>query len=131
MAGPPSAKLTAPAAGRLVYSTGDPALKVTQTFNTSGNVLDWNIELEVITNSAIEVGDLAISLPMVGPRGEEPKAIFERGFLKHQFISGNGSFLYFVRASGTPPFLIVTVKPGTKLEYFMGGFERGGAQVFV
>jgi len=113
----PSAKLTAPADGRLVYSTGDPALKVTQTFNTSGNVLDWNIEIETITNSAIEVGDLAISLPVVGPRGEEPKAIFERGFLRHQFISGNGSFLYFVRASGVPPFLIVTVHPGTAFEY--------------
>ena len=127
----PSAKLTAPADGRLVYSTGDPALKVTQTFNTSGNVLDWNIEIETITNSAIEVGDLAISLPMAGPSGEEPKAIFERGFLRHQFISGNGSFLYFVRASGVPPFLIVTVQPGTAFEYYAGGAGRGGGPIFI
>jgi hypothetical protein len=34
-----------------------------------------------------------------GPRGENPSQIFEHGFLKHQFISGDGSFLYFVRAS--------------------------------
>jgi hypothetical protein len=107
------------------------SLKVAQSFKTDGEALDWDISLEPSTNSAIEIGDLAINIPVVGPRGEEPKEIFEHGFLKHQFISGNGSFLYFVRASGVPPFLIVTVKPGTKLEYFAGGFGRGGAQVFV
>jgi hypothetical protein len=118
---------------RVIYTNGatNEPLKVTQIFKTDGTVVDWDIALEASTNSAIEVGDLAINIPVVGPRGEEPKEIFEHGFLKHQFISGNGSFLYFVRASGTPPFLIVTVKPGTKLEYFAGGFGRGGAQVFV
>ncbi len=117
---------------RLIYTNTDTSpLQVTQTFKTDGAALDWDVTLEAITNSAVEIGDLAISIPVVGPRGEEPKEIFEHGFLKHQFISGNGSFLYFVRASGAPPFLIVTVKPGTKLEYFAGGFGRGGAQVFV
>jgi hypothetical protein len=53
------------------------------------------------------------------------------GFPRHQFISGNGSFFYFVRASGAPPFLLVTVRPGTKLEYTGGGGGRGGAQVYV
>jgi hypothetical protein len=118
---------------RVTYtnSAADASLKVTQIFKTNGVALDWDISLEATTNSPVEIGDLAINIPVVGPRGEEPKEIFEHGFLKHQFISGDGSFIYFVRASGTPPFLIVTVKPGTKLEYFTGGFGRGGAQVFV
>ena len=118
---------------RVIYTGGktNSPFKITQTFATDGMALDWNIELETVTNSPVEIGDLAINIPVVGPRGEEPKEIFEHGFLKHQFISGNGSFIYFVRASGVPPFLIATVKPGTKLEYFIGGFGRGGAQVFV
>jgi hypothetical protein len=118
---------------RVIYTSGttNSPLKVVQTFKTDGTVLDWDIALEATTNSAVKIGDLAINIPVVGPRGEEPKEIFEHGFLKHQFISGNGSFLYFVRASGMPPFPIVTVKPGTKFEYFAGGFGRGGAQVFV
>ena len=118
---------------RLIYTTcaTNNALKVTETFTIDGAALDWDIALEAGTNAAVEIGDLAISIPVAGPRGEEPKEIFEHGFLRHQFISGNGSFLYFVRASGTPPFLLVTVKPGTKLEYFTGGFGRGAAQVFV
>ena len=79
----------------------------------------------------MQVGDLGISVPSVGPSGENPIQIFERGFLRHQFISGHGSFFYFVRASGAPPFLLVTVRPGTKLEYAGGGGGRGGAQVYV
>jgi hypothetical protein len=117
----------------LVYTndnTTSPA-RVTQTFTTDGTAFDWDIELTSLTNSSLEIGDLAISIPASGPRGEDPKRIFERGFLRHQFISGNGSFLYFVRASGTPPYLMVTVHPGTKLEYFSAGASRGAAQVFV
>src|SRR6185437_1618047 len=118
---------------KLIYTSDDSdnLLKATQTFTTDGNALDWNIELESTSNAPVEIGDLSISIPAAGPRGEDPKQIFEHGFLRHQFISGNGSFVYFIRASGVPPFLIVTVKPGTKLEYFGGGFGRGGAQVFI
>ncbi|HXS69017.1 MAG TPA: DUF5695 domain-containing protein [Candidatus Polarisedimenticolia bacterium] len=118
---------------KVVYASdaSEKLLRATQTFSTDGSAFDWNIELESASNAPVEIGDLSISIPAAGPRGENPTQIFEHGFLRHQFISGNGSFLYFVRASGTPPFLIVTVKPGTKLEYFGAGFGRGGAQVFV
>jgi hypothetical protein len=129
----PSFSLSSTNETRVIYTSGatNSPLKVSQIFESDGVALDWDISLDAATNSAVEIGDLAINIPVVGPRGEEPKEIFEHGFLKHQFISGNGSFLYFVRVSGVPPFLIVTVKPGTKLEYFAGGFGRGGAQVFV
>jgi hypothetical protein len=117
----------------LVYTNESPnaPLTVTETFTTDGSVLDWGIELKTTTNAPVEIGDLAVHVPAAGPRGERPKDIFERGFVRHQFISGDGSFLYFVRASGIPPFLIVTVKPGTRLEYFAGGVGRGGGLVFV
>jgi hypothetical protein len=68
---------------------------------------------------------------VAGPQGENPAQIFERGFLRHQFVSGHGSFFYFIRASGAQPFLRVTVLPGTKLEYAAGGGGRGGAQLFI
>ncbi len=119
--------------GGVVYANNaaDGPLKFTQSFKTDGTALDWDIDVETTTNLAVEIGDFAISIPTVGPRGEDPKEIFERGFLRHQFVSGNGSFIYFVRAAGAPPFLMVTVHPGTKLEYFGGSGGRGGALVFV
>ena len=122
-----------PAAGTVTYASGGPdvPLSVVETFRTDGRVLDWTIALKTTGPSPVEVGDLGIDFPVVGPMGENPAQIFERGFLRHQFVSGHGSFFYFIRASGAPPYLLVTVLPGTKLEYTAGGGGRGGARVFV
>jgi hypothetical protein len=122
-----------PEAGTVTYASGGPdvPLSVVETFRTDGRVLDWTIALKTTGPSSVEVGDLGIDFPVVGPMGENPAQIFERGFLRHQFVSGHGSFFYFIRASGAPPFLIVTVLPGTKLEYTAGGGGRGGTRVFV
>jgi hypothetical protein len=109
----------------------DASLRLTESYTTDGKTLDWELVLQTTTNQPIEIGDLAIQVPVAGPRGEQPKDIFEHGFLRHQFISGDGSFLYFIRASGVPPFLLVTVRPGTHLEYFTGGAGRGGGPVFI
>jgi hypothetical protein len=86
----------------------DASLRLTESYTTDGKTLDWELVLQTTTNQPIEIGDLAIQVPVAGPRGEQPKDIFEHGFLRHQFISGDGSFLYFIRASGVPPFLLVT-----------------------
>ncbi|MCX6567614.1 MAG: DUF5695 domain-containing protein, partial [Candidatus Aminicenantes bacterium] len=122
-----------PETGTVTYTSGGPSepLRVFETFKTDGHALDWTIDLETTGKLPIQVGDLGISVPTVGPTGENPIQIFERGFLRHQFVSGHGSFFYFVRASGAPPFLLVTVLPGTQLEYTAGGGGRGGTQVFV
>jgi hypothetical protein len=123
----------APRDGSITYTSGGPSapIKAVETYKTDGRVLDWTVFLETTGSAAIEVGDLAISFPSVGPWGEDPAQIFERGFLRHQFVSGHGSFFYFVRASGAPPFLLVTVLPGTKLEYAAGDGYRSGTQFFV
>jgi hypothetical protein len=121
-----------PEAGSVTYTSGGTGapLKVVETYQTDGNVFDWSIDLENNGRSPVQVGDLGIQVPAAGPSGD-PLQIFERGFLRHQFVSGNGSFFFFVRASGAPPFLLVTVHPGTRLEYTASGGGRGGAQVYV
>jgi hypothetical protein len=122
-----------PSVPELVYTNDAPEapLRMKEIFTIAGGALDWQLELASATNVPVEIGDLAIQLPMAAPRGEQPKEIFERGFVRHQFISGDGSFLYFVRASGVPPYLLVTVRPGTRLEYFAGSGGRGGGTAFV
>ncbi len=117
----------APEAGTVQYSTGGASapLAVTETYRTDGAALDWTIELKA-GRSPVRVGDFGITLPVQGPSGATPADIFERGFLKHQFVSGAGSFFFYVRASGAPPFLLVTPKPGTKLEYYTAGGRSGG-----
>jgi hypothetical protein len=124
--------LVSPEEGSAWYVSGGPGVpvRIAETFRTDGRALDWTIALESTSAAPVEVGDLAVSIPAAGPYGEDPARIFERGFLRHQFISGAGSFLYFVRASGAPPYLLVTCRPGTKLEYWEE-VGRGGARFFI
>ena len=121
-----------PDQGRVTYRYGseDGLLSAVETFRTDGQAFDWVIDLASTGNLPVTIGDLAISLPVPGPSGPTPEVIFEQGFLRHQFISGAGSFFFYTRASGAPPYLMVTPLPGTKLEYFSGG-GRGGGTVFV
>ena len=100
-------------------------LKSAQTFRTDGRVLDWTIDVANRTQEPIDVGDFALSLPWRAPGGEDPDTIFERSWTKHQFISGHGSFLYFVRPNGEPPYLVAITLPGTKLEYSTSPGGRG------
>ena len=120
-------------AGRLTYVDEDKgaALHMRQTFATDGKALDWTLEVRTSMAFPAVLGDLAFVLPWHGPSGENPEAIFERSFTKHQFISGFGSFLYFVKPNGEPPYLVVTALPGTRLEYSTAGPGRAGYQAFV
>jgi hypothetical protein len=93
-------------------------LDTVQTFQTDGKALDWTIELATRMNIGVEIGDLAAVIPWRFPAGENAGAIFEKSWTKHHFIAGHGSFLYFVRPNGEPPYLVATVHPGTKLEFY-------------
>jgi len=121
-----------PAHAAVTYRSGggDLPLLATETFRTDGEVLDWTIDLAATGPTAVTVGDLAIDLPVQGPAGPTPDVIFEQGFLRHQFVEGAGSFFFYTRASGAPPYLIVTTLPGTRIEYFTAG-GRGGGPFYV
>lgn len=107
-------------------------LSSNQRFTTDGAVLDWTVDIGNRMPFPVEVGDFAFAIPWRAPGGEDPEAIFERSWTKHQFVSGQGSFLYFVRPSGAPPYLLVTAHPGTSLEYTTSGGGRGsGFLAFV
>jgi hypothetical protein len=89
-----------------------------QTFTLKDEVLDWDIVLENNTSQTIDIGDISISIPFRSNSGREPVNLFEKGYLRHFFVSGDGSFIFLNKRSGQPPYLMITVKPGTSLEYF-------------
>lgn len=122
----PRGAMTATPDGRTIrYSSApDAPLSVTETYTASAHAFDWTVDLRARA-STLHIGDVGFTIPIQGTNGATPADIFERGFLKHQFVSGAGSFLFFTRASGAPPFLLVMARPGTKLEYV------SGAQLFV
>lgn len=95
-------------------------IKMTQSFYLKNGILNYDMELQSMMNLPVTIGDLGIPFPWKKPKGENPQEIFEKSFVKHHYISGHGSWLLFTKPSGEGPMLLVTVKPGTKLEYFTG-----------
>ncbi len=102
------------------YQSGMP-FSLEQIFTLDGEVLEWDIILENRMHYDVKIGDVAIEFPWNRPSGSGQEQIFQKSFTKHHFISGDGSFLLFTKPSGEPPFMLLTVKPGTKLEYFTSG----------
>lgn len=104
-------------------------IKMERSFSINNGGIDWNIKVENMSQFPMNIGNLSIPLPWSKPSGEDPNHVFEQGFVEHQHIAGNSSFIYFTRPSGEAPYLILLTKPGTKLEYFN---EKGNEyNVFV
>ncbi|MEX1010959.1 MAG: DUF5695 domain-containing protein [Balneolaceae bacterium] len=91
-----------------------------QTFRINGDALEWNVDVQNMTEYPVKIGDVSISFPW-RTSGGGATAIFEQTFTKKHFISGDGSFMIFTKGGGAPPYLLLTVQPGTRLEYFDGG----------
>ena len=99
------------------YKSGMP-FSMEQTFRLNDDVLEWDIVLENQMYYHVNIGDVAINFPLSYASAPTQEGLFEGGYTRRRFISGDGSFLLFTKRSGNPPYLLLTVKPGTKLEYF-------------
>ena len=92
-------------------------LSAVQTFTLNGDVLDWTLTLRNDRDQPIQVGDLAVPLNFAertGARGD----IYTKKLLRHAFVGGHGSFVYWQRANGEGPYLVMTPVGQTKFEYF-------------
>jgi hypothetical protein len=98
-------------------------LKVTQSFALNGEIVDWTISLQNDGTRPAQVGDLAVPLNFAertGARGD----IYTKKLLRHAFVGGHGSFVYWQRSNGAGPYLVMTPAGSTKFEYFE---SAGGA----
>lgn len=92
------------------------ALAVMVGLKPRGRLLRWTVGLENLCAEPIEVGDLALPLPMHA--AFSPKGSHELPVLKHSFVSGNGSFLFWMRSNSAGPYLMMTPERNTALEYW-------------
>lgn len=91
-------------------------LGVTIRMEPQGNMLRWSIALSNLSSDPIEVGDVSLPLPMHSSfNGKEPPTA---SVLKHSFISGHGSFLFWMRSNSVGPYLVMTPERDTSLEYW-------------
>ena len=121
--------------GRIVADSGNGS-RSTATYVVAGrltakidlsvdeNTLNWTIDLENLGNSPLEIGDLAIPLLMNGNFQQQPTT----AVLKHGLVSGDASFIFWMRRNSVGPYLTFTPAAGTSLEYWEA---QGGYRVFV
>ena len=93
-------------------------LNASETFQPSSDALVWTITVRNPTDHPVEVGDLSVDLPMNRHYVGDQTETYTKRVIQHSFISGDGSFIYWMRTNSEGPYLVMTPEAGTSLEYF-------------
>jgi len=93
-------------------------VELTSRFRSDGDALLWEIGVMNTGNEALEVGDLALPLPMNTDYVWDHEETFVRRVFCHAFIAGHGSFLYWLPVRGSGSILVMQPHEGAALEYF-------------
>ena len=107
-----------------VSANGSPILELGIEFQIEDAAIHWRLAVQNLTDRPLEVGDLAVPLLMNGNFQQQPAT----AVLKHSFISGHGSHLFWMRRSSVGPYLTLTPDANTGLEYWEA---QGGYRVFI
>lgn len=92
--------------------------RLEEQFSLEGDCLLWTLRFRNETGHPLELGDVAIPLPMNRDFVKDNRANYTRCVAKHSFIAGHGSFIFWERPNGIGPYLVMTPLAGTKLEYY-------------
>jgi Family of unknown function (DUF5695) len=99
-------------------------LALDSIFTFRQDTLLWTLNVSNLTGFPVEIGDLALPMPMnTSFSGVTSSA------LKHSFVAGYGSFVFWMRPNSVGPYLLFTPADNTKLEYW--DVLNGGYEVYV
>ncbi len=117
--GPVKLRIRAPGAPWRDVSQSDSDVEVGSRFLPRGAALRWEITVKNIGSSkSLEIGDLALPLPMNTDYVQDHDETFLRRVFRHSFIAGHGSFLYWLPVQGSGRFLVMMPEDDTHLEFF-------------
>jgi len=81
-----------------------------------GRFMNWDISLRNDGADGVEVGELCLPMPMnTDFVAEQPVS---SAVLKHSFVSGHGSHVFWMRGNSVGPHLMLLPDTGTALEYW-------------
>lgn len=89
------------------------------------NQLVWSIRLKNKTNSNIQIGDVAIPFPMNSDWSWKKEITYNQRVIRHSFVSGHNSYMFWARCNAIGPYLLMTPKGNTHLEYYSQGDSAG------
>ncbi len=101
-------------------------LDVHSWFEPKGNQLLWHFRIHNRSQEAVEIGGLSTPLPM---RTQFDKSATS-SVLKHSFISGAGSFAFWMRPDSVGPYLTMIPAKGVEPEYWNRG-PNGTFSIFI
>ncbi|MBN2182639.1 MAG: hypothetical protein JW715_12065 [Sedimentisphaerales bacterium] len=93
-------------------------LEVNERFKLNGDSFDWTITLANNSEQGIEVGDLAVPMRFSERTPRNRGDIYTQKLLRHSYIAGYGSWIFWHRANVVGPFLVMTTGDSTNFEYF-------------
>ncbi|MCX6875644.1 MAG: DUF5695 domain-containing protein [Verrucomicrobia bacterium] len=93
-------------------------VELRSNFTPRADALRWEISVKNTGREALEIGDLALPLPMHTDYVWDHEETFVRRVFRHAFIAGHGSFLYWLPVKGSGWFLVMMPEDDTHLEFF-------------
>lgn len=121
-------------AAATTWHDGTARVGLTQSFKQTKGRIVWTLTVKNEGTSDVEIGDLALSLPMFDDYTRKAEETFERRVVRHAFIGGEGSWVYWQPAGGGGPYLLMSALEGTSLEFFTNDrtdYASGGGEYWA
>ena len=83
-------------------------LEVTERFRVEADALYWTIFIRNPTHKPIVLGDIFLPLPFNTSKRWDKEITYTQRVVQHEYISGHGSFLYWMRPNAEGPYLVMT-----------------------
>jgi hypothetical protein len=104
----------------LITNSLSGTLVLESVFTFQQDALLWKLNLTNLTGQSVQMGDLALPLPM-----NTTFSGITSSTMKHSFISGYDSFIFWMRPNSFGPYLLLTPDDNTQLQYWdrLNGYE--------
>ncbi len=89
-----------------------------ETYELRDGVLLWSLTLRNQTNEPLEIGDIGLPLLFNTIYARDPKVTYQKRVIRHSYVAGDNSFIFWTRANGEGPYLLMLPREGTHLEFF-------------
>ena len=83
-------------------------IELTERFRVQENALYWTIHFKNPTHKPLELGDVVLPLPFNMEKRWDKEISITQRLVQHDFISGHGSFLFWMRPNTEGPYLVMT-----------------------
>jgi len=93
-------------------------LRTSEKFQLQNDALVWTITLRNDTDHELEIGDLVLPLHFNTQYVWDKTETYTKRLIRHSFVGGNGSFIFWMRTNAEGPYLVMVPQAGTALEYF-------------